>query len=205
MSKTLVPDGKVLNYNDKCICPSEGLDYPVLRQKNYTYISKIKEKKSSSNDNEVIIKAGRTQVACSESEIKLPLDQIDSVTEMIPIDDEFLDRLSFASMVTSTHYLTPILTCIHVDRNTLSSSDNRRLCHITLEQDTGIEKLLLPAKIVPLIMKMQASKIAVTESWVHFENEVGTRLSARIFSDKFPEITGIISAIPDIEIELSKT
>jgi hypothetical protein len=121
---------------------------------------------------------------------------------MIPIDDEFLDKLSFASMVTSTNFLTPILTCIHVDRNTLSSSDNRRLCHITLEQDTGIEKLLLPAKIVPLIMKMQASKIAVTESWVHFENEVGTRLSARIFSGKFPEITGIISAIPDIEIEL---
>lgn len=202
-------DGKVLAYNDEVYMshPVEGLDLfgAIKAEELYGIISKIKEKEIllDVTDNEVVITAGRTQVGLLfESEIKLPLDQIDSVTEMIPIEDEFLDKLSFASMVTDTNFLTPVLTCVHVDKNTLSSSDNRRLCHITLKQDTGIENLLLPAKIVPLIIKMQASKIAVTESWVHFENEVGTKLSARIFSGKFPQISGIISVVPDIEIEL---
>ena len=200
---------KVVTYNDKISMshPVKGLDITgaVKADEMYQLLSKLKAEEMSLEigDNEITIKAGKSSAGLMlAGEITLPLDQIDEIEEMLPIPDGFLEGIRLAVQVCGRDMSMEILTCIEVAGDKLNSSDNARLSVVKLAKKMPVETFLLPADVVPLVLKMKATKIAVTEGWVHFGNAAGTMLSARIFADTFPDIAKYLKIINPIEIIL---
>jgi DNA polymerase III sliding clamp (beta) subunit (PCNA family) len=200
---------KVVTYNDKISMshPVKGLDITgaVKADEMYQLLSKLKADEMSLEvqDNEIIIKAGKSTAGLMlAGEITLPLDQIDEIDKMLPIPDGFLEGIRLAVQSCARDMSREVLTCIEVKGDKLNSSDNMRLSVVKLAKAMPVDTFLLPADVVPLVLQMKASQIALTEGWVHFGNAAGTMLSARIFADSFPDVSKLLQIIYTVEITL---
>lgn len=200
---------KVVTYNDKISMshPVKGLDITgaVKADEMYQLLSKLKADEMSLEvqDNEITIKAGKSTAGLMlAGEITLPLDQIDEIDKMLPIPDGFLEGIRLAVQSCARDMSREILTCIEVKGDKLNSSDGMRLSVVELAKAMPVDTFLLPADVVPLVLQMKASQIALTEGWVHFGNAAGTMLSARIFADSFPDVSKLLQIIYAVEITL---
>ena len=202
-------DGDVVTYNDKISMrhPVKGLDLEgaIKADELYQLLGKLKAKELTLevSENEVLIKSAKSSAGLKLTEqISLPLDEIDEIGKMKTLPIDFLPAIASAVQSTTKDMSMAILTCISIDGYNLDSSDNSRISRVILENEMPVDAFLLPNDVVPLILKMKATKIALTDSWVHFGNDEGTLLSARIFADIFPDLSKFFKMQKPIKIQL---
>jgi len=202
-------DGDVVTYNDKISMrhPVKGLDLEgaIKADELYQLLGKLKAKELTLevSENEVLIKSAKSSAGLKLTEqISLPLDEIDEIGKMKTLPIDFLPAIASAVQSTTKDMSMAILTCISIDGYNLDSSDNSRISRVILENEMPVDAFLLPNDVVPLILKMKATKIALTDSWVHFGNDEGTLLSARIFADIFPDLGKYLKLQKAVKIQL---
>jgi len=202
-------NGKVITYNDKISMshPVKGLELEgaIKAEELYQLLGKLKAEKLQLEikENEVIIKSAKSSAGLRlTEEILLPLDEITAIEKMQKLPEDFLEGIAIAVQSTSKDMSMAILTCVSVNGAEMDSSDNSRISRVILENEMPVDPFLLPNDVVPLILKMKATKIALTDSWVHFGNDEGTLLSARIFADIFPDLSKFFKMQKPIKIQL---
>jgi hypothetical protein len=210
-------EDRVVTYNDKISMshPVKGLAITgaVKAEEMYQLLSRMKaeDMELEVSENEITIKAGKSAAGLRlTSEITLPLEEIDEIGKMQKLPVDFLEGIRLAVQVCSRDMSKEVLTCINVAGDKLISSDNVRISQVQMKTGIPVDNFLLPADVVPLVLKMKATKISLTEAWVHFSNEAGTILSARIFTDIFPDIARFLQlpkgavkiTLPDNLIEI---
>jgi hypothetical protein len=202
-------DGTVVTYNDKISIshPVKGINLTgaIKAEELYQLLIKLKaeEMTLTVEENEITIKAGHSSAGLRmTAEIKLPVEEVETIGKMYPLPEDFLEAVRLAAQVCSRDMSMPVLTCIEVKEDKLNSSDNVRISQVKMCKKMPVESFLLPVDVVSLVLKMKATKIALTESWVHFGNDVGTVLSARIFAEVFPNIAPLLKIKESVEIKL---
>lgn len=188
-------NGRVVTYNDELSvshplanCEIEGA---IKADKLYAFLNKIKKDEIdlTIKGNEVILTTGRAKAGLAlQTEIKLPLEEVNDKKKWKPLPETFIKFLSFAMTSCSKLQTTPILTCVHVAKNVVEASDNYRMVQCTLNEEMPVKDFLIPATSAVHVVKLQPTKIAEGKGWIHFQTEEGTIISCRIFEDKFPDL-----------------
>ena len=185
-------NGKVVTYNDNISIsyPVLGIDFTgaIKAEEFYKLLSKMKtdEIEMEVTDSEILVTAEKMKASMSlQSEILLPLDQIEELGKWSTLPDNFCDMLAFVVSTCSNNMARPILTTIHVASTLVEASDSYRLKKIRNE-GKKLPEFLIPANSAKEVIKFEPTKISLGSGWVHFMKDQAI-LSCRIFSDKYPE------------------
>jgi len=186
--------GRIVTYNDNISIshPVPGVDFTgaIKAEEFYKLLSKMKTEdiELEVSDSEILITAGKMKAGLIlQTEIVLPLDQIEEIGKWTKLPDNFSDLLAFVISTCSNNMARPILTTIHVAPTFVEASDSYRLKSI-INSGKRLPEFLIPANSAREVIKFQPEKISLGSGWVHFMKEEAV-LSCRIFQDNYPNTT----------------
>ena len=191
---------RVVTYNDEISIshPVEGLEIvgAVQSSELYQILKKIKqdEIEVELTETEVLLTAGRVKVGLTlQSEIKLPLEEVGTISEWKDLPDNFLEALRSASLSCSKDNAKPVLNCVHINsKGFIEASDGYQIMKTTLTTKLNIPTFLIPSSSVSIVLKALPVKIASGTGWVHFKTETETVISCRVIEDAFPDTSAIL-------------
>lgn len=205
-------EGRVVTYNDEISIshPVEGLEITGAIQATelYLILKKIEQEdiEIEITESEIQLTAGRIKVGLTlQNEIKLPLDEIGSITKWKTLPEGFLTAMKMAMFSCGSDNSQPILTCIHINQaGFIEGSDGFRVMRTTLENKFSFPTFLIPASVVNNVIKLNPIKISSGEGWVHFKTEAGTVMSCRLFEETFPETSKLLK-VDGLEFAFPRT
>jgi hypothetical protein len=196
-------DGKVVTYNDEISIqhPVEGLEIEgaIKADELYKLLNKIsaKEIDIKITDKEIQLSSGRTKAGITlETEIKLPLDDsVAHVGKWKPLPEDFLKFVGFAAASCSKNQSEYKFTCVHITRQgVVEASDGYKITHCILKEEMPTKSFLLPSFAAEQVVKLVPTHIAEGKGWIHFKNEEGTILSARILEEEYGNTSKFLEA-----------
>lgn len=191
----------IITYNDSIsisIPFESGIKGAVSAKELYTLLNKISDKTDQLG---IKIKEGELLISIDKKtkagikiikKIQLPLDEIDSTQDWKKIPKNLMEGLQFCAFSTASDHSKPLLTCIHVKDAIVESTDNYRATSFKLSKKIQKE-FLIPATAIRFIKEFNAVKYNVTKSWVNFISKEGAVFSCRVFTQEFPDISGLMS------------
>ena len=207
--------GRVVTYNDEISLshPIKGLEVEGAIQATelYQLLGKLKseEVEIEVKGSEILLSSGRSKAGLTlQQEIKLPLKEIGEQGKWKPLPENFLKHLGFAMTSCSRDMSRPVLTCININGNHIEASDGYRITRCELEEEMPVKGFLLPATSAVELHKLKPVQVAEGDGWMHFQTEVGTVMSCRIFEDEFPninshlEVEGVQITLPRVMNEI---
>jgi DNA polymerase III sliding clamp (beta) subunit (PCNA family) len=195
-------NGYVFSYNDEISMghPIPGLDITgvVKAEELHQLLRKVKQSVLSVEitEGEFLVRFGKGSAGlCLVRESSLPLDEVSSIKEYLPITSDFIDALNFVLPTCSRDMTLPMLTCVHIRSDGwMEATDNQKIARHRYSR-IDIDSVLVPAHICPYISKLQPVGIQQTRGWLHFINKEGTTLSCRIFEQGFPPDAKVQSSL----------
>lgn len=186
-------DGMVVTYNDEISVshPVPGLDLrgAVRSEELYQFLNKVSkdEIELDITENEVILKAGRAKAGLRlQQEIVLPLDEISDGGDWIPLPEDFLAALAFVRDSCSQDHSRPVLTCIHVNGQTVEGSDGYQIMKYNLSEPLDVQGILIPAASSKELAKVKPTHLSLGDGWIHFKNQADTMFSCRVLEEQYP-------------------
>lgn len=187
-------EGCVVTYNDEISIshPVEGLEITgaVQATELYQLLKKLKQEEISLevSENEILITSGKTKAGLTlQTEIKLPLSEVERKSKWKTLPEGFKDALRFAVSACSKDMSKPVLTCVHVNQEGfVEACDNYRVARWTLEGEFPTGTFLIPQSSVLELLKLEPVKVALDGGWIHFITEDKTMMSCRVIDDSFP-------------------
>ena len=131
--------------------------------------------------------------------ITLPIDQIKmpGKKDWLTIPHvEFNTAVKFCLFSAGTDMTRPVLTCLHLNNNTISASDGFRLTQYQVK-DIKFDNILLPARAAAELVNYSVVKYAKTSGWVHFKTADNVIFSCRTFEGEFPELRKVLKVKGD--------
>jgi len=184
---------RVVTYNDSISLshPIEGLDLEgaIRAEELYEFLKRTKEDtlQLRISENELKLKCGKAKAGLKlQTEIKLPLQEVDQVKDWEDLPEEFADNLSFIKDSASQDMSRRVLTCAHVTNRCMETSDSFQIMRLH-QEGWPFGDYLIPAENIPEITKINPTLVAESEGWLHFKNLEGTELSCRILEDSYPD------------------
>jgi DNA polymerase III sliding clamp (beta) subunit (PCNA family) len=183
-------DGYVVTYNDEI-----SVRYPidaefsgaVNAEELYGFINKINtdEIEIEEDGNQLLLKAGRAKAGLTiQSEIKLPMLEVDEIDNWRKLPKGFFKALDFARASCATDMTNEKLTCVHINKKIIEGCDNLRVARMELDSPVKVGKFLLPAGIAGTIIRLKPTEIAEEDGpWMHFKTKDNAIISCRLFSE----------------------
>jgi len=206
-------NGRIVTYNDEISIshPVENLEIEgaVKADKLYPLLSKIKKDEVEIDivKNEIILKSGKIKAGLSmQSEVTLPLDEeIAQRKKWKALPENFVKFLNFAAGSCSRDS-TKSIYCVHVqEKGFIEGTDNYRLTKCDLSIQMPVKTFLIPAPSALQVVRVNPTKIAEGNGWIHFKNDFGTQISCRLFSEDEFQDTSNFSSLKGIRLVLPKT
>lgn len=205
-------NGRIVTYNDEISIshPIEGLkiEGAIQAEELYQLLKKIKKEEIEIQlkENEIVLQAGRIKAGLTlQQEIKLPLEEIEEQGKWKTLPENFITALQFALPSCSRDMSRPVLTCVHVSKGGfVEGSDGYCVSRHQLGKEGSIDTFLLPATSAAELIKLEPMEFTKGEGWVHFRTEEGTVFSGRVFTDDFPNTSGLLK-VKGKEIIFPKT
>lgn len=204
-------DGCVVTYNDEISIshPVEGLEITgaVQATELYQLLKKLKQEEITLevSENEILITSGKTKAGLTlQTEIKLPLSEVERKSKWKTLPEGFKDALKFVYTSCSRDMSKPVLTCVHVsEKGFVEACDNYRVARWNLGAEFPTGTFLIPQSSVVELLKLEPVKVALDGGWVHFVTEDKTTMSCRVIDDNFPNtekllgVSGAEIVLPD--------
>lgn len=205
-------EGRVVTYNDEISISHPVADMEITgaiqASELYLILKKIKQEEIEIEitDSEIQLTAGRVKVGLTlQQEIKLPLEEIGTITKWKTLPEGFLQAMRMAMYSCSANNSEPILTCVHVNQEGfVEGSDGFRVMRTTLAKKFPVPTFLIPAPVVNTLIKLNPVKVSAGDGWVHFKTETETVMSCRVFEESFPNTTELLN-VEGLEFTFPRT
>jgi hypothetical protein len=194
-------DGRVITYNDEISIshPVEGINFSgaIKAEEMYKLLEKLttEEVELEMKGNEIILKSYKSKAGFPiQAEIKLPIQEIEKATKWYVLPTNYLDQLLKCSYCCSTTNDQPILTAVFINHKEGFSMGCDRF-RLMYAEFAGMElpAILIPATSIPIVYRISPVKMAVTENWVHFENNDNTIIHCRIMNDAYKDLKYLLN------------
>ena len=203
----------VITYNDII-----SIQYPlktdfstfVKAQQFFDVISKVKAEHIDFKlvSGKLEMKAGKVRssfATIEDVEFISTMDSVIASAEAVTfkkVTDDFLEALKLCSFVASSNESAQTLTCVHVNKNVVSSTDNARIATSTIKSNKYPEMLIKASEISSLI-DIDPTAYALSKSWIHFRGDSGSLFSIRRIKGEFPDMSQFLS-FEGTEVNLPK-
>jgi hypothetical protein len=191
-------DDYVVTFNDEVACRRKceyGLQGAVRAS---SLLEMLRRGSSSTVSVEVVegefrlsAKGERTGLTL-EQKVDMPVEYLDKPTSWKKLPDGFRDAVEIVKLCASDDQMDLALSCIHIHPEYLEACDNFSLIRYPIA--TGVkESICVPAKSLSAVLRWSASKISVTDSWVHFKGEHDVVSSCRRFMEQYPDLSDTLN------------
>jgi hypothetical protein len=194
---------KVYTYNDE-IAVSMPIDTEikgaVQAEELHKLLKKIKDKEIqlSITDTELQIEGSKFKSGIKlQTQIHLPIDQINTKGKWRSLPPDFMDALLFCRISVDKNKDYPIFNCVHFHNGIAESTDKYRYtaCHLK-DKSSFPDRLALPEKTIPILLKYdKINKYIIKDGWVHFKNDNQLQFSCRTLDpeNQFPDTSIFIT------------
>lgn len=184
---------RVITYNDEISisCPVKGMEEmkgAVLAENLYKFLAKVPngDMDLSIKGNEIVLTIERAKAGLNFfSEVTLPLEEeLGNRGPWVRLPNDFNKAVAFVMSASGTSLNEPILTCVHIsDKGYAEASDNLRIAKHNIMDDVPIEDMLIPARSMAEVVKLDPIRVSKGRGWVHFRNRTGVEISCRILNE----------------------
>lgn len=199
-------NGRVVTYNDEISVshPVEELKDitgAIEAEKLYAFLSKTSNEEvelSLNEKGEIVIKAGRSRAGFTlQAEVKLPLEEgMGQKGKWKPLPTNFTKAVSFCLSSPGNDMNRPVLTCIHVQKSGyVEGSDGYRIARYMLDAEMPVSSFLIPVSSAAELVKLNPTRVAEGEGWIHFRTAEKTEFSCRTFADAY------VNTVPFLKVE----
>jgi len=203
-------DGRVHSFNDEVSvsCPVDlDIEGAVSAKELTALVSRLK-----TDEVEFVVKGGELRLKSSrakaglrlESEILIPLDDMDIPTKWMKLPEDFCKGLKACMSSVSRDQSKPILMCIHIDDDSVESSDNARITRYTMDGSAFKSPVLIPAKTAKLLITNKPLSCGKSKGWLHFRNKQKLVFSCRYLDEQFVNIDNFITE-DGVDVEFPDT
>lgn len=184
-----------------------GIEGAIKAEEFYKLLDKITadELTLTRKENEIRVVAGKVRAGLQIHNKVIPPQPVNNGFEPLPTD--FKQAINFCQFSASRDMTRPHLTCLHIQGNKISCSDNWRITQMIMADKSPYD-FLLPAETVQHLVKYNLTHVALDKAWVHFgDEESGLTFSCRlkmadfINVDKFFEVDGAMVRLPEGLVE----
>lgn len=144
-------------------------------------------------DAELKIKGkGRRSGLRMEREVSLPVDSIEEPTgKWKPLPEDFSEAAKVVRSCASSDESMWLLTSVHFHPEWLEATDDAQFVRYGLK--LGLEKsCLVRGSSVGQLAGLDFTEVAESESWLHFRNPAGLKLSCRRWMEGFPDLDHLL-------------
>jgi len=191
---------RVVTFNNEISLshPVAGMELKgaIKAEELYSLLHKLKsdEIEVVLTDSEILFTSGRSKAGMTlVSEVKLPLEEINTAANWFPVPKDFLEALKFAVPSCSTSITRPVLMTVHVKEDIVEATDAFRISKFILKEAVPVPEFLLPASSAKQVLKLNPNEMAHSDGWIHFKSEEDTILSCRLFMDDYPNLEVILN------------
>jgi hypothetical protein len=195
--------GRVTTYNDEISisCPVQGSDEiegAVLAENLYKFLTKVSKDEMDIivEDNEIVLSIGKAKAGLNFfSEVTLPLEEeLQNKGKYTKLPKDFCKAVAFVMTASGTSLNEPLLTCVHVSESGYAeASDGYRIARHNIVDETPIAEMLVPARSMAEIVKLNPTRVAKGNGWLHFRNKEGVEISCRILNeDKYMNVNPLL-------------
>lgn len=183
--------GRVHTYNDDiyCCCTVENLDADftgaVQAKKLAELLAKLTDDEITvtAHEAEVRIKAKGKQAGIRmEAEILIPLDNIDTPVEWLPLAEDFSDAVALVRDCASNDANKFKLTCVNIHPEWVEACDGQQALRYRF--DTGFAgSTLVKRDSIKYVVGLGMMEFCESDNWVHFRNGRGLQMSFRRYEE----------------------
>lgn len=113
-----------------------------------------------------------------ESEIVLPIDNVEQPNEWLALHEEFTEAIQIVQECAREKADEEEITFVHITPGWVEAHDNIQMARYVLH--TGVkEAFLVKRDAIKHIVALGMTEFSETDSWVHFRNPHGVRLSCQ--------------------------
>lgn len=136
------------------------------------------------------IKAPRRRLRVAmEDETVLPVGEVELPKEWQALDEDFSEAVDLVHRCTKKAGDDFLSQCVHVCPEWLEASDNDRLIRYRVKVPV-VEPVLVRGSSLKEMAELGMTKGAATDSWLHFRNPLGLRVSVRKFAqESYPDLS----------------
>jgi hypothetical protein len=193
-------DNRVVTYNDEISIsyPIDGLELNGVIESEYLYklLSKLKTEEIDivAEENEIVITSGKAKAGFTfKSDIQLPIEEIGDVGKWKKLPEDYVKALQFCIPSCSKNMSSPKLACVHTSESFVQGCDNLRISYFALMKYMPVSPFLILYSSAQEVVKLNPSKIAAGEGWIHFKTDEGAILSCRTFDEKYPDTSSMLT------------
>lgn len=117
------------------------------------------------------------------------------------LPSDFIKGIKMCIFSASRDVSQGYLACIGILKDRVVSSDNIRLSRYVLDGSIS-EDVLIPSSCAEDLCRFDVSRYALTDSWIHFEDENGVVFSVRRVIDTYPDIDDYFDVSGGVELNI---
>lgn len=192
--------GKIYTYNDEVSCcyDDSGLNFTgaVRAEPLLAVLNRLPEEELDIDTNddvtELIIKGKKREAAIQmDAEITLPLKNVEKPGEWSDLSEGFSEAVDKVAECASDDESSFTLSCVNITPKWIEACDNIQAARYRMA--TGIEEsFLVKASSLKTLVQLGMTKISQTDTWVHFKNAVGLRVSCRRYMETYLKLSGML-------------
>lgn len=157
----------------------------------------------SSKVKELSIKCSETEMVLSDKKFRAGLALIpNSISEVLPIQNieslkwsrckpELFEAIKKCIFSAAKNSPVAYLSCIAINKNTVTSSDNFRISQAILEYDTDIEVLIPVSSAIELASISNITHYSLKDGWMYFKTKSQGYFFCRTVEEQFPDVQAL--------------
>lgn len=203
-------DGRILSYNDELSCriPSKlGKEFEgaVKAKPLQLLLSKMREEevRIEADSSKFIIRGRRKHSSIAMNpDVTLAFSVVERPENWQELPEDFSDALEIVSQCAGSE-ANRSMQYLHVHPKYIEAMDRFQLARYKIK--LGVEEeVLVKSESVKQCLAFGMTKIALTDSWLHFMNQAKLVFSCRRFSDDFPDISSLFGIEDARPVKLPK-
>lgn len=128
-----------------------------------------------------------------DAEVFLPIDRVEMPDKWHPLDKSFIEGIGLVKHCVSTDQSRFLLTCVHIHPEFIESCDNHQMMRVSVK--TGLKNpILVRGTSLEQLTTLAMTKVALTKSWIHFQNEEGLIYSCRRYVEDYPSLDKLLDS-----------
>jgi hypothetical protein len=195
---------RVCSYNDEIFCEYKLEDalningaVPIAPLRSMLHKLKEDSVDIRIEGSELLIKgkSGRESGIRIDEKIALPIEKVDKPEKYKKLPDTFAQAVLRAASCASTDSGLYNITCIHLTAKHLEATDNNHAIRYYMDLPIADPSMVRATSLAQIKLASPKS-ISITQSWVHFKNNLGLRMSIRKDATggahKYPDLTKLL-------------